>query len=225
MTSPGSDPTIRRIASGVGVALIGEKAIVLDIRKDRYTLWDGTCAAALAVLSSGQPCHLSPDDCRRLERHGLVTGDAAIPGPWLTASDIRMPGDSALEGPEGGKVRPLDVLKSVWDCLRARIDLRRDTLQEVLTALPCVPRGRTTHDLLAHARAFDRARRLAPVRPRCLPDALTYARMARRAGFAVDLVFGVKLHPFEAHCWVQTGSLVLTDPVDKVRRFTVVLAL
>lgn len=225
MTSPGSDPYIRRIASGVGVAMIGDKAIVLDIRNDRYTLWDGTSALMLAVMSSGKPSKVSPDDCRRLERHGLVTGDAAIAGPWLTASDIRVPGDSALEGPEAGEVRPLDVLKSVWNCFRARIDLRHNTLHEVLTALPSASRGRTTHDLLAHARAFDRARRFVPVRPRCLPDALAYARMARRAGFAVDLVFGVKLHPFEAHCWVQSGGLVLTDPVDKVRRFTGVLAL
>lgn len=225
MTAPGSYLSSCRIAAGVGVAQIGDKAVVLDVRHDRYTMWSGSCASALLDLRCGKPCPLSPDDYRTLERHGLLTKGERDAGPWLTATDIRTPTASAVEGPEAGWLRPLHLLASVWNCIRARMDLRSAPLDQVLIDLPAVSGGRTTRDLVTHARAFDRARRWAPVRPRCLPDALAYARMARREGFAVDLVFGVKLHPFEAHCWVQSGSLVLTDPLDKVRRFVVVLAL
>lgn len=225
MTAPGSDFSSCRIAAGVGVALIGDKAVVLDVRHDRYTMWNGSCASALLDLQRGKPSPLSQDDCHTLERHGLLTKGEQGTGPWLTATDIRTPTSSAVEGPEAGRLRPLHLLASVWNCIRARMDLRSAPLHQVLIDLPAASRGRTTRDLVTHARAFDRARRWSPVRPRCLPDALAYARMARREGFAVDLVFGVKLHPFEAHCWVQSGSLVLTDPLDKVRRFEVVLAL
>ncbi|WP_292630974.1 lasso peptide biosynthesis B2 protein [Novosphingobium sp. 28-62-57] len=225
MTSLSSDFLTRRIATAVGVALIGDKAIVLDARHDRYTMWNGSCASALRDLRSGNPCPVRLDDCRKLEKHGLVTSETHNAGPWLTARDIRTPTNSALEGPEAGRVRPAYLLMSVWNCIRARMALRFATLHQVLIDLPTASRGRTTGDLVTHARAFDRARRFAPIRPRCLPDALAYAHMARREGFAVDLVFGVKLHPFEAHCWVQSGGLVLTDPLDKVRRFEVVLAL
>lgn len=225
MTALGADHSSCQIAAGVGVALIGDKAVVLDVRRDRYTMWSGSCASALLDLRRGKPCFLSQDDCRKLERHGLLTKREQDAGPWLTASDIRTPTASAVEGPEAGRLRPLHLLASVWNCIRARMDLRSAPLHQVLIDLPAASRGRTTRDLVTHARAFDRARRWVPVRPRCLPDALAYARVARREGFAVDLVFGVKLHPFEAHCWVQSGSLVLTDPLDKVRRFEVVLAL
>ncbi|WP_162896127.1 lasso peptide biosynthesis B2 protein [Novosphingobium sp. THN1] len=225
MTAPGFHLTCWRLAAGVGVARIGEKAVVLDVRHDRYTMWSGSCASALLDLRHGKPCPLSQDDCRALERHGLLTKGERSTGPWLTATDIRKPTASAVEGPEAGRLWPLHLLSSVWNCIRARMDLRSAPLHQVLIDLPAVSRGRTTRDLVTHARVFDRARRWAPVRPRCLPDALAYARVARREGFAVDLVFGVKLHPFEAHCWVQSGSLVLTDPLDKVRRFEVVLAL
>lgn len=225
MTAPGSDLSSCRIAAGVGVARIGDKAVVLDVRHDRYTMWSGSCASALLDLRRGNPCPLSQDDCHTLERHGLLTKGEQDAGPWLTATDIRTPTASAVEGPEAGRLRPLHLVASTWNCIRARMDLRSAPLHEVLIDLPAASRGRTTRDLVTHARAFDRARRWVPVRPRCLPDALAYARVARREGFAVDLVFGVKLHPFEAHCWVQSGSLVLTDPLDKVRRFEVVLAL
>ena len=31
---------------------------------------------------------------------------------------------------------------------------------------------------------------------------------------------GVKLRPFQAHCWVQVGDAIVTDRLDVVRNFT-----
>lgn len=39
------------------------------------------------------------------------------------------------------------------------------------------------------------------------------------------LVFGVKLDPFSAHCWVQIGDLLLNDRADQVARFRCVRVL
>jgi hypothetical protein len=36
-------------------------------------------------------------------------------------------------------------------------------------------------------------------------------------------VFGVRLDPFAAHCWLQTDRLLLTDAADALGVFTPVL--
>jgi hypothetical protein len=34
------------------------------------------------------------------------------------------------------------------------------------------------------------------------------------------LVFGVRTHPFEAHCWLEKDRVILDDTVEHVRWFT-----
>jgi hypothetical protein len=38
-----------------------------------------------------------------------------------------------------------------------------------------------------------------------------------------DWVFGVNADPFEAHCWVQAGNVVLNDTVAWVSGFTPIM--
>jgi Transglutaminase-like superfamily len=37
-------------------------------------------------------------------------------------------------------------------------------------------------------------------------------------------VFGVNADPFEAHCWVQAGSVVLNDTLGRVSSFTPIMS-
>lgn len=37
-------------------------------------------------------------------------------------------------------------------------------------------------------------------------------------------VYGVKLKPFRAHCWVQAGDVVVNDIVDNVRGYTPIMS-
>jgi hypothetical protein len=73
------------------------------------------------------------------------------------------------------------------------------------------------------ARQFLATRRLAPAAPRCLPDSLALLDHLARRGLGGELVFGVKLNPFSAHCWVQRGDLVLNDALDHVTLHTPIL--
>lgn len=221
---PETESNIAKLGNGVGVAAIGDVAVVLDVTQNRYSLWRGTCAAALVQLASKSPCSVPEPELQRLQAHGLVAERVETPGPWLSPTEVAEPTVSLLEGPEQGQLDFLPAMESIWACMQVRIELQQRTLHGILASLPRLQRGRSVQDLAGHARAFDRARRFAPVRPRCLPDALAYVRKARRRGHPADLVFGVKLQPFEAHCWAQCGNLVLTDPLERVRRFQVVLA-
>jgi hypothetical protein len=64
-----------------------------------------------------------------------------------------------------------------------------------------------------------------PIAPKCLPDTLVLRDWLARAGLGPALVFGVRMDPFGAHCWLQSGSLVLNDAVDRIAAFTPVLVL
>ena len=44
-------------------------------------------------------------------------------------------------------------------------------------------------------------------------------------GLIPELVLGVKLRPFEAHCWVQYGDLLVSDHLGTVEPFTPILVL
>lgn len=217
-------PKQPRLADGIGIARLGTAVVVLDITQDRYTRFEGRSAAVLCELATGTIS--DPDDpcVSALSARGIVTCEEPRASIWLDAADIVEPQASALDGPDF-VVRPdVSQAAAAFSCLKARLDLRIRPLYRILEGLARRARGRPESTLLALARTFDKGRRLAPVAPRCLPDVLAFVRSARGRGHPVYLVFGVKSHPFEAHCWAQSGSLVLTDPLDRVRRFEPILA-
>lgn len=214
-----------RLADGIGLAAFGGSVIVLDIMQDRYSRFSGRAAEALLAVRNRENAAIDGSVLEALATRGLVTRAFPRPSPWLDVAEIVAPQDSVLEGPDLFDARGPVQFAMALACIKARIDLRRRPLHRLLEALPGRARGRPLGLLVSLARSFDHARRLAPVRPRCLPDSLAFVRQARRRGHAVDLIFGVKLFPFEAHCWVQSGALVLTDPLDRIRRFSPILAL
>jgi hypothetical protein len=76
-------------------------------------------------------------------------------------------------------------------------------------------KGRPLIDL---ASRFLAARRLVPIRRNCLLDSLSLVRWLGGG----RILFGVKLNPFAAHCWVQSEALILNDLIENVAAFTVV---
>ena len=78
-----------------------------------------------------------------------------------------------------------------------------------------------TRTLLA---VFDRLRWFYPRPYLCLFDSLALIHFLARFHVYPDWVFGVNADPFEAHCWVQTGGLVLNDRVERVSGFTPIMS-
>jgi hypothetical protein len=66
---------------------------------------------------------------------------------------------------------------------------------------------------------FDRLRLFYPRPYLCLFDSLALIHFLARFGLYPDWVFGAQADPFEAHCWVQAGSVVLNDTVERVSTF------
>jgi hypothetical protein len=72
---------------------------------------------------------------------------------------------------------------------------------------------------------FDRLRGYYPRSYLCLFDSLALIHFMASFGVFPDWVFGVVADPFEAHCWVQAGSVVLNDTVERVSAFTPIMSI
>ncbi|MDQ0839262.1 lasso peptide biosynthesis B2 protein [Sphingomonas faeni] len=68
--------------------------------------------------------------------------------------------------------------------------------------------------------AFDALRPFVPRLGRCLPNSLFMRDFLALYGIPSTLIFGVRTHPFEAHCWIEHDGAVLNDTADHVAWFT-----
>jgi hypothetical protein len=71
---------------------------------------------------------------------------------------------------------------------------------------------------------FERLRLFYPRSYLCLFDSLALIHFLARFRLYPDWVFGVNADPFEAHCWVQAGSVVLNDTLGRVSSFTPIMS-
>jgi hypothetical protein len=73
--------------------------------------------------------------------------------------------------------------------------------------------------------AFQRLRPLYPRAYLCLFDSL--ALLEFLAGYRIlpRVVFGVVGDPFHAHCWLQDGSTVINDELERVNRYKPILSI
>jgi hypothetical protein len=74
------------------------------------------------------------------------------------------------------------------------------------------------------ALAFRRLLVWIPFQGRCLYRAALLRRYLGADAARVTWVFGVSTWPFDAHCWLQCGELVLNDRLHRVRRYTPIMA-
>lgn len=77
--------------------------------------------------------------------------------------------------------------------------------------------------LIRRAAVFDRLLPWAPRQEACLFRSFMLLSFLREQAQDANWVFGVRTRPFEAHCWVQAGPVVLNDSLDHVRNFVPIM--
>lgn len=216
-----------RLADGVSFGEIGGLPVFLDLRRDRYFRLDaGVVETFVGVLRDGGSPSRRSDHLDYLVGAGLLAHSVKPVAIAPTPSFI--PEASALD--EGLCKQPFNpvAIAEIWITLgRVRRQLGRGQLPRLIAHYRSRKAegrdGSTSGGAMGLARDYLGARRIVPVEPNCLSDSLTLAYyLARRFEFP-SIVFGVKLDPFGAHCWLQTGSEILNDAADRVREFTPVL--
>lgn len=199
------------------------KLVFLDLRRDRYFRLGSAGEQAFRALLGGSG-DVDEGEFERLRATELIVS-AEAPQPIEAASAI-LPTRSLVERRDAGvRVHPTLLPELAARLLSARHCVSRQRLAETIAALragkrlPRRPSARSE----ALVPPYLATRRLLPFAPNCLRDslALAFYLNRRRAPFA--LVFGVKLAPFAAHCWLQDDALVLNDSLDSVADFRPIL--
>lgn len=216
-----------QLQSHVGYGIVGDRAVFLDLRGDRYLALDGPTGQALReLLTAAEP--VLPDEAVRnrllgtgLFRESSLRGRLAPTcAPTPSASIL----DDTVARPRSWTA-PLRAWASVS---RARKRLATVPLFEIVDAIresryaapPVGDAGRAEYA----ARVFLAARAMVPIERSCLLDSLALLDwLGDEAGHAA-LVFGVRMDPFGAHSWVQTERLLLTDACDTIGGFVPVLS-
>lgn len=190
---------------------LGGTLIFLDIGRDRYFCLSDTC--------NRKAFH-------ELEKAGLdrVQQPACWPKPVDWTPPIRT---SVAIG--SGSFRLPDIARAIWIQRRTERRLISTSFAATLTDLRCLMdtvdrrASRSRRTAAQNIRAFEHARLLRTAADRCLPRSIALALCLASDGERTNLVIGVKLAPFGAHCWVQSGGEVLNDSVEEVLRYQPIL--
>lgn len=201
----------------------GEGVILLDLRQDRYFRLPGPLGDIAREWLN------RPSDAPQAALRDLFTRQKLVRAgdPPLRASFAQVEIPQRLETPmtpdalgtrEG--LRIAAAVGSVWTGLRTR------SLQSIVHARRrwrgklSPPGGTVSPERLA---GYHRARRLVPVAKNCLLDSLALDLWLGGSDPNRNVVFGVTLEPFLAHCWLQSPTMILNDNYDHVRRYTPIL--
>ena len=132
------------------------------------------------------------------------------------------PSSSIFDHELGGRPALSDVIGVSRLVLGIRRQRKRRKIVEILEKVTNTRAGdrNSGHGAAALAVRFARARLAVPAPRDCLTDSLALIAWLGGKGSDCELVFGAKLDPFAAHCWVQSGDLLLSDRLEEIDRFT-----
>lgn len=161
-------------------------------------------------------------------RSGMLieTEDHALPCPYRPGRHAAV---SILDTP-GQKARLPAVAAAMMQIIGARFSIRHRTLYSILQAVdqarcPWPRSGKLEPtELQAAASAFEMTSRFLRSHDQCLPRSIALAHYLAARNLPAELVMGVKLRPFAAHAWVQSGPWLLNDRIDVIRNYTPILA-
>jgi len=211
---------------GVSFCFVADRALFLDVPRDRYFCLSHKASQAFHDIVDGRTP--STETSQQLVDLGIFeASDTASP---ITPCPAPIPPDRSLaENPHrSGMATRWETGRALLALGAASLRLRYRGLERALGEI----RVRKSHlvglqdrqrDIEAIAQGYRGTRALLSDQDRCLVRSLAVARRLIAAGVAPDLVLAVKLQPFQAHCWVQAGPLLINERREVVRDYTAIL--
>jgi hypothetical protein len=219
--------------------------IILSAERDRYL-----CVAHAELASIGgqlygwrkrsdstaRPSPIGAETDKLVESltiNGVITSNPTIGKPFAE-SEYPTP-ESRIEASESttsAHVPLLWILRFFLACAKIDWQLRTKAFSRTLARieqrrLRAEYSGavRNTPHASSLVAAFQRLRPLYPRSYLCLFDSL--ALLEFLAGYRIlpRIVFGVVADPFQAHCWLQDGSTVINDVLERVGRYKPILSM
>ncbi len=198
---------------------LGDVVVLLDLLGGRYRLLCGAAADALRALLCEET---SATQEKWLLERGFAVERQEV--SWSFNPDV-IPPTASIDECSTLPVSPLLTARAVIAQRLAAKALDRQPLRDVLVTLKDrAPRPEAgSAPSLTIAQAFRKSWRWVGQTDQCLSRSIALASMLFDRAEAARLVIGVRM-PFAAHCWVQSGSLLLTEPLERIRPYTPILA-
>lgn len=235
------------LADHAFMCMADDHLVFLDLRCNKYLCLGRKHTEALMRLLEGrliEKMHstgIPIRDCGELDASAAV--QALLKQGLLVRSDecrnlrirapIVMPSTSIFEAiyDHAPRITAIDTWHFFTSSAIATTDLRFGSIDRAARrisrrkadhAMADVPPDRCTIKELLQA--FCRLRPYYPRRYLCLFDSLALLHFLARYSIFPEWIYGVKLEPFAAHCWVQTGDVVVNDIIDRVRDYTPIMS-
>lgn len=214
----------------------GDAFVFLDLKQDEYTLIMGDAAATLAELTidagSTASARRSLEPLQELIRAGLLTTDPKA-GRIFTATRSTLAIQPLLDSEitSRPKVKLSHVYNFIAACTTAAVRLRWSRIQNTVSAVATrkarhASRQRVDLDEARKLAAiFHRLRALFPFNYLCLFDSLALVEFMARHDMFPDWVFGVKLEPWGAHCWIQHQEFTFNETVEEAADYTPIMVI
>jgi hypothetical protein len=209
------------LRAGVSWCICARQAVFLDLTHDRYFCLPEALDRIFQGWVDGKT--LDPAACAALMAAGVAeAGSGGLPVAARHSSPTR----DLASGTRGRSVR--DVVAAIAGQLFARRRLKRRCLASIV-ANDLAARAARPHDsrdetvLRRIAGAFVMSAMLLRAADQCLPRAIAAGRLCQSLGQDSALIFGVRLNPFAAHSWVQSGDAVVVGDLEQVRLYTPIL--
>lgn len=213
-----------RLRDGLSFCRIGERSLFLDLVADRYFCLSGPLDRAFSALCESEPA--DPALVSTLVEMGIliVSRDAPPPSPCASRSWIATGKSDLHARPSVAIIAMALARRALW----SRRVRHRPLAENVQYLERQKQKGARTGSSppAAIARiegAYRRAALIVPTRDRCLATSMALMSALTAQGARADLVLGVKLDPFQAHCWVELDGAVIGDEPDLLRPFTPIL--
>lgn len=198
------------------------RIVLLDLQSERYFCLPPDLGDPFRRAIRGHVPADDEDAVRTLVEEGCLREGATpfLAGPSLTTVVRDRPIVSRANASR------LLTLKLIGCQLRIAFSLRFRSLAAVLERA-CRPGAEDCEQvpfLDALAASLAASQVLLRATDRCLVRALSVQTLCRRAGIPTILALGVRLHPFNAHAWVQLGDQVIVGDFEEVRLYTPIAA-
>jgi hypothetical protein len=227
------------LGSSVYACIASDTWVFLDLANDNYCCLDKDTSSRLKPsainpaeinvlgLEANAPCFEAVNDLRR--RRLIVSGPAGPHSNRLGA--ISQPEESMTQERVKSDTTWRSIGRFYKSTLQAHFSLKYQSLER--TVHRCVKRRNGVFSVDRRfnfdeaSRIYSQFSELRPFFPRnylCIFDSLALLNFFATFDLFPSWVFGVKLGPFHAHCWLQQGSVVLNDSISYVRQFTPIMA-
>ena len=158
-----------------------------------------------------------------------MNGKQPVPQTVDSVSSSILTGASGKERPS---IRPIHVMRFLAASGLASWNLRFQSIEHTVRRVEQRKAARrdaggssSNADIIELFRIFQALRPYYPRPYLCLFDSLALVHFLAPFGVYPEWVYGVKLEPWGAHCWVQSDDLVVNDIVDNVNGYTPIMSI